>query len=136
MTWVAPVAHLDMQHPIIVCLLDGDGTIPAPEHLAEGQQGGRRVAQLLINNLLDYAANSGRPRTGIRVVVNLYLNRQGLRATLARNGLCTNQQYDAFWDGFQATGLFCVIDVGHSKQAADAKIRGTLPAIESLIVCF
>ncbi|KAH7101337.1 hypothetical protein BKA62DRAFT_770616 [Auriculariales sp. MPI-PUGE-AT-0066] len=115
----------DIHNSLVVCLIDGDGTIFAPEYLSDGQQGGRRAAQALNAGLLEYL-NSDGVRSGIRIIVNLYVNKLGLRTTLARANVCSIQQYDSFWDGFQATSLFSIIDVGQSKEAADAKIRDTL----------
>jgi hypothetical protein len=108
---------------LAVCLIDGDGTIFAPEYLADGQQGGRRAAQILNSRLLRYLDNEG-VRSGTRILVNVYCNKFGLRKTLARSKLCSTQQFDEFWNGFQASALFSVIDAGQGKEAADAKIRG------------
>ena len=91
----------------------------ASEFLVDGQQGGRRAAQLLNSRVLEYI---GRP--SIRVMASVYCNKHGLRTTLGLAKVCTAQQFDDFWDGFQATGLFCLIDVGATKEGADAKIRG------------
>jgi hypothetical protein len=106
-----------------VCLIDGDGTIFAPEYLADGQQGGRRAAQTLNGRLLRYLDNEG-VRSGTRILVNVYCNKYGLQKTLARSELCSTWQFDEFWNGFQASALFSVIDAGQGKEAADAKIRG------------
>ncbi|KAH7101344.1 hypothetical protein BKA62DRAFT_703487 [Auriculariales sp. MPI-PUGE-AT-0066] len=109
---------------LVMCLIDGDGAIFAPEYLVDGQQGGRRAAQTFSSLVLDSLGVE--MRQGVRVFVNVYCNKTGLRAALVRSGLCSGAQVDAFWDGFQATGLFCVIDVGAGKEAADAKIRDAL----------
>ncbi|KAH7101327.1 hypothetical protein BKA62DRAFT_182600 [Auriculariales sp. MPI-PUGE-AT-0066] len=109
---------------LAVCLIDGDGTIFAPEYLVEGQQGGRRAAKELNERLINHLGVSS--RAAFRILVNVYCNKIGLRTTLAYAKFCTFTQFDAFWDGFQATGLFSVIDVGQGKEAADAKIRDAL----------
>ncbi|EJD34573.1 hypothetical protein AURDEDRAFT_117618 [Auricularia subglabra TFB-10046 SS5] len=110
--------------PLIVCLIDGDGTIFASDYIMNGQQGGRAAAQALHRGMLEYLAPHG---TRAAVCATVYCNRSGLRDTLVRTGTCTSQQFDAFWIGFvQAASMFCLVDVGPGKEAADAKLREAL----------
>ncbi|KZV99638.1 hypothetical protein EXIGLDRAFT_831372 [Exidia glandulosa HHB12029] len=110
--------------PLVVCLIDGDGTIFAQEYLLNGQVGGRTAAQALHRGMLEYL---GPASTRATVCTTVYFNRTGLRDILARSNICTYSQFDAFWIGFvQAASMFQVVDVGPGKEAADAKLREAL----------
>ncbi|THH05018.1 hypothetical protein EW145_g5107 [Phellinidium pouzarii] len=50
--------------------------------------------------------------------------RRGLQDTLVKNNVCSVDQFEAFFVGFsQASSRFLLVDAGHGKEAADAKIR-------------
>jgi hypothetical protein len=119
---------------LILCVIDGDGTIFAQDFIASGQAGGREAAILLTQGLVEYMGTLG-SELSVRgqVWVTIYLNTSGLMETLMYNGLCTADQFDAFIVGFnQASPLFSIVDVGYGKEAADAKIKG---ASSSFLTC-
>lgn len=68
--------------------------------------------------------------------VYLFYNKRGLLETFARVGLsAARQKFDDFIIGFnQAAERFLMVDVGGSKEAADAKIKGHLPLSLSLVI--
>ncbi|KAG9317601.1 hypothetical protein JVU11DRAFT_1810 [Chiua virens] len=108
----------------VICLLDGDGTIFSPEFIALGQEGGLEAARLLTEKVRYYLA----PDLGhekFHFWVYLFYNKRGLLETFARVGLsAAKQRFEDFILGFnQAAERFLMVDVGGSKEAADAKIK-------------
>jgi hypothetical protein len=108
-------------------LIDGDGNIFSQDHLRLGEAGGREAAMLLTKGLTQYmtdkvdAGLSGRAQVWLTV----FCNKTGLLDTLTGNGICTAEAFEAFVRAFnQASPWFSIVDVGHGKEAADAKIRG------------
>ncbi|GMK59906.1 hypothetical protein CspeluHIS016_0901230 [Cutaneotrichosporon spelunceum] len=121
-----------------VALIDGDGLIFQDEHLSKGYTGGQAAARSLMNALPGLAGRVSRdadimpvdnmdtkPRDLGQVVVQVFLNKGGLGHALVKSGSVPSWTvYDAFWQGFaSAHDLFSVVDVGHGKEATDAKIR-------------
>ncbi|SJL05743.1 uncharacterized protein ARMOST_09079 [Armillaria ostoyae] len=126
------VAHLQQMiesinedNPLILALVDGDGNIFTDELLRQGQAGGRNAAMMLTKGLTDHTATVDARRSArSRVWLTVYCNKQGLSDTLIANDVCTSEQFEAFFLGFnQAAPLFSIIDVGTGKEAADTKIK-------------
>jgi len=109
---------------MVVCLIDADGAIPQFNRLKEGFNGGQQAAKDLRTYLLNYIEAEGISGTNVSVIISAYCNQKGLRDTLIGGGHCDNAQFSQFWNGFQSVALFCLIDVGPKKEAADAKIHG------------
>ena len=118
------------QNPLILCVIDGDGNIFTKSLLAQGLLGGRQAAQQLTQGIAEYLANEDTHIFGrLSFWVSIYFNKSGLIDTLAGHNICTLEQFEAFLTGFsQASPRFLTIDVGHGKEAADAKIRGVYVA--------
>lgn len=60
--------------------------------------------------------------------VYVFYNKRGLADTFGKAGLLTvKRNFDEFVLGFnQATERFLMVDVGGAKEAADAKVKGTV----------
>jgi hypothetical protein len=116
------------QDPLILCVIDGDGNIFTQSLLAQGQHGGRQAAQHLTKGIAEYLSNEDVHIFGrLSFWVSVYFNKAGLMDTLSAHNICTREQFEAFLVGFsQASPRFLLIDAGHGKEAADAKIRGVL----------
>ena len=72
---------------------------------------------------LESDGSSGRAQ----IWLTIYCNKKGLSDTLTSNNVCTVEQFDEFYMGFnQANPLFSMVDVGSGKEAADSKIKGEL----------
>ncbi|VDB99669.1 unnamed protein product [Peniophora sp. CBMAI 1063] len=112
-------------NPLLVCLIDGDGTIFAQDLLMAGRNGGRQAASLLNQGLMNYIAgldDNLPPRC--QVWLSIYCNKKGLTDTLVNNNVCSYEQFEEFYHGFnQASPMFSIVDVGYGKEAADAKIK-------------
>ncbi|KAK0198428.1 hypothetical protein F5146DRAFT_90024 [Armillaria mellea] len=120
------IQSITEDNPLILALLDGDGNIFTDELLRQGQAGGRHAAMMLTKGLTDHTAKvDARMSARSRVWLTVYCNKQGLSDTLIANDVCTSEQFEAFFLGFnQAAPLFSIIDVGTGKEAADTKIKG------------
>ncbi|KAJ7783827.1 hypothetical protein DFH07DRAFT_206463 [Mycena maculata] len=75
----------------------------------------------LTKGLTDYA-QMGRAQVWLTV----YLNKIGLLETLVSQNVCTKEEFEEFCLGFIQGPLFAIVDVGHGKEAADAKIKECL----------
>ncbi|KZT02748.1 uncharacterized protein LAESUDRAFT_738628 [Laetiporus sulphureus 93-53] len=122
------IGSLREDNPLILCLIDGDGNIFSPELLAMGQVGGRQAAMLLTKGITDYLDSIDSPDDAMlgraQFWLTIYCNKSGLQEALTQNDVCTAEQFEAFFIGFnQATPLFSMVDVGNGKEAADAKIK-------------
>jgi len=113
-------------NPLLLCLVDGDGHIFSQDHLRLGKAGGQQAAMLLTKGITEYMAESvdaglsGRAQVWLTV----FYNKTGLLDTLAGNGICTPDNFEAFLSAFnQASPWFSMVDVGQGKEAADAKLR-------------
>jgi len=108
----------------VICLLDGDGTIFSPDLITQGQEGGLEAARLLTESVRSrLAPDLGHQK--FHLWVYLFYNKRGLLETFTRVGLsAARQKFDDFIIGFnQAAERFLMVDVGGSKEAADAKIK-------------
>ncbi|TFK57272.1 hypothetical protein OE88DRAFT_1690849 [Heliocybe sulcata] len=122
------IGSLKDDNPLITCLIDGDGHIFSQELLTKGQNGGRQAAMLLTKGIITYMADHGGATTGrSQLWLTIYCNKSGLLETLMNHHICTAEQFESFMLGFnQSSPLFCMVDVGSGKEAADAKIKECL----------
>ncbi|KAH7101368.1 hypothetical protein BKA62DRAFT_184200 [Auriculariales sp. MPI-PUGE-AT-0066] len=112
--------------PLIIALIDGDGTVFNESYLTNGRDGGREAARVLREHIIEASGADAR-RAGHRIMVQVYVNRAGLCRQLLRSNICNAIDFGLFCEGFtQSSNLFCFIDVGEGKDAADGKIRDTL----------
>ncbi|KAI5116544.1 hypothetical protein M0805_004327 [Coniferiporia weirii] len=116
-----------MQDSMILCVIDGDGNIFNDHLLSAGLEGGREAARTLTSGIADYLQGiiQGQYVQGrFTFWLSIYFNRRGLQDTLVKSNVCTLDQFEAFLVGFsQASPRFLLVDVGHGKEAADAKIK-------------
>ncbi|KAF8211113.1 hypothetical protein K438DRAFT_2011507 [Mycena galopus ATCC 62051] len=108
----------------IVMLLDGDGAIFSPQFIAQGQKGGHAAAQLLSDSTVQHMAANYDSRA-LQLWVYVFLNKRGLIDTFRRAGFAALiGKVEEFMMGFnQATERFLMLDVGSTKEAADAKLK-------------
>ncbi|KAH8113332.1 hypothetical protein DFH11DRAFT_1601415 [Phellopilus nigrolimitatus] len=114
-----------MQDSMILCVIDGDGNIFTDHLLAAGQEGGREAARTLTAGIANYLSAQGTQIRGrFTFWLSIYFNRKGLQDTLVKSNVCSAEQFEAFLVGFsQASPRFLLVDVGHGKEAVDAKIK-------------
>lgn len=101
--------------------------------MSQGRAGGSQAAQLLTKGIIDYLSETEDSKTEssssisgrAQIWVSVLCNKLGLQETLTSRQLCTSEQFESFFMGFnQASPLFLLADVGSGKEAADAKIKG------------
>ncbi|KAH7104356.1 hypothetical protein BKA62DRAFT_694409 [Auriculariales sp. MPI-PUGE-AT-0066] len=114
-------------HPLVLVLIDGDGTIFSQDLLVQGATGGRLAATKLSRGVLDQLTDELNGRRA-DVWVLLFLHKRGLGDTLVANGMIADAaQFDSFIHGFNQAGpLFSIVDVGAGKEAADNKVKECL----------
>ncbi|KAL1686275.1 hypothetical protein GGG16DRAFT_97018 [Schizophyllum commune] len=115
-------SHQMKGHRVTV-LLDGDGAIFNDGYILEGQTGGHKAAQRLqasiVRHLKDTLGDAA-----YQIWVHIFFNKRGLSDTLSRMGIVGAKELDEFVLGFnQSTERFTMLDVGNTKEAADAKLR-------------
>ena len=112
---------------MIICIIDCESCDFSDALLQAGDEGGRTAAQRLTNAI---AEDIG--RQGIRLSrlfsfwVEMFVDRTSVQAKYVYNGRCTQEQLDAFFNGFSKTSPRCMlIDVvGLEKGSAAMKIDG------------
>ena len=116
---------ISLQGRHVFVLLDGDGAIFVNELIARGQEGGHAAAQRLLKSITEHLESTLGSGT-YQVWVYIFFNKRGLTETFGRAGLNTvKAKFDEFVLGFnQSAERFMMLDVGKTKEAADAKIRG------------
>ncbi|KAJ7780175.1 hypothetical protein DFH07DRAFT_794069 [Mycena maculata] len=113
----------DKGHRVVI-LLDGDGAIFSPHLIGQGQKGGHAAAQLLSDSTMHCLTTNHGPRT-LQLWVYVFFNKRGLIETFRRAGFIPLiSKFEDFVMGFnQATERFLMVDVGNTKEAADAKLK-------------
>ncbi|KAL1708534.1 hypothetical protein EV121DRAFT_254242 [Schizophyllum commune] len=107
----------------VTVLLDGDGAIFNDGYILEGQAGGHRAAQRLQASIVRHL-NVTLGDAAYQIWVHIFFNKRGLADTLSRMGIVGAKELDEFVLGFnQSTERFTMLDVGNTKEAADAKLR-------------
>ncbi|KAJ7036559.1 hypothetical protein C8F04DRAFT_1094876 [Mycena alexandri] len=108
----------------VVMLLDGDGAIFSAQFIGQGQKGGHAAAQLLSDSTLQHLAANYDSRA-IQLWVYVFFNKRGLVDAFRRTGFAPLiNKFEDFVLGFnQATERFLMVDVGNTKEAADAKLK-------------
>jgi len=126
-----------------LCIINGDELVFNREFLAQGYQGGRTAAQQLTQAIAGQLSSEEVHVYGrLSFWITIYFNKSELSEDLSTHNICTQEQFQAFlavgassypndlsltyhWQGFtQASPRFSTIDVGLSKDALEAKIKG------------
>ncbi|KAJ6629144.1 hypothetical protein B0H10DRAFT_1904277 [Mycena sp. CBHHK59/15] len=108
----------------VITLIDGDGVLFSADLISQGQQGGQLAACKLSDSILQHLT----VLHGVgsyQLWVYMFYNKRGLTDTFGRVGLGSlAHNFDDFVLGFnQATERFIMVDVGSTKEAADAKLK-------------
>jgi hypothetical protein len=92
--------------------------------VAQGLEGGKQAANLLRNSVLQHCSEL---TDEIEVMAKVCANISGLSKAMRRDGSLANpDDFRDFTLGFtQGKASFDFIDVGHGKERADSKIKGT-----------
>lgn len=91
----------------------------------QGIEGGKKAANILRNAVLEQCSDL---TDEIEIIAKVCANISGLSKALMRDGSLERQdEFKDFTLGFtQGKASFDFVDVGHGKERADSKIKGTL----------
>lgn len=94
------------------------------ELIRQGLEGGKKAANALRNAVLEQCPNT---TDDVEVIAKVCANITGLAKAMKRDGSLDNMEdLREFTLGFtQGKASFDFIDVGHGKERADEKIKGT-----------
>lgn len=137
------------QNPLILCIINGDELVFNRELLNQGYQGGRTAAQQLTQAIAEHLSKEETQVYGrLSFWITIYLTKSELAEDLSGNNTCSPEQFQAFLavlcflepfdssdtnstplnpakQGFsEASPRFSTVDVGYSKEAVEAKIKG------------
>ena len=113
----------------IVVLDDGDGAIFDDDLIVRGQDGGHNAAQRLRLSIASHLKET-QGDAAYQVWVYVFFNKRGLAETFNNIGLIGFKEFDDFVLGFnKSSERFIMVDVGNTKEAADAKLRGAWMAL-------
>jgi hypothetical protein len=117
---------MQSQAPLILCVLDGNSFLFSPEYLSQGLNGGKQAAHHLTESIADFLAAQGLNNLrGLSFWITIYHCRGTLLQTVLTHGLCSREQFEAFFHGFSlASARFSVVDVGDGDDCVSAKIAG------------
>ncbi|KAF8516216.1 hypothetical protein BU17DRAFT_93042 [Hysterangium stoloniferum] len=102
------IGALKDDNPLVLCLIDGDGNIFAPQLVSLGRQGGGHAAQLLTKGITDHFTEDTQTDAPLSIS--------------HRTQIWVS--FEGFVMGFnEASPLFSIIDVGSGKDAADTKVK-------------
>lgn len=97
-------------------------------YIKQGIEGGKQAAYALRSAVAEYV---GSQSGEVEIIAKVCANMSGLARAMRRDGcLDSESELKEFSLGFtQAKASFDFIDVGHGKERADSKIKGTFPAM-------
>ncbi|KZT60349.1 hypothetical protein CALCODRAFT_130643 [Calocera cornea HHB12733] len=117
-----------------VVIIDGDGLIFSAALLAQGAEGGRLAAQSLRERVRQALGAS--QSANAEIIVNVYMNKQGLGGILVKNAKTMWPTFEKFIEGFiTAHELNSIVDCGRGKEASDAKVRANLRLFADVAAC-
>ena len=133
------------QNPLILCIVNGDELVFNRELLNQGYQGGRTAAQQLTQAIAEHLSKEETQVYGrLSFWITIYLTKGELAEDLSANSVCSQDHFQAFLavcflekaptqdlstlQGFsEASPRFSTVDVGYSREAVEAKIKGKRP---------
>jgi hypothetical protein len=120
------------QAPLILCVLDGNSFLYHQEYLLQGLNGGKQAAHHLTESIADFLAMQGLHNLkNLSFWITIYHCRNALLQTVLSHGICSKEQFEAFFHGFSlASARFSVVDVGDGDDSASAKIAGRCSTVQ------
>ncbi len=105
-------------------MIDGTRSVFSSNYLVQGEEGGKRAGQDIVQEITDHLANDGSLQVAnVKVSIVIYVMRPKLRNDLIVGNTCTAEQFDGFFVGLNETRYLNVVEVG-SKSDTDRKIEG------------
>jgi len=117
---------------IAVCVIDGTRSIFAPNYLVQGEEGGRKAGQDIVQGITDHLASDGSLQVAsIKISIVIYVMRPRLRNELIAGNTCTAEQFDGFFIGLNETRYLNIVEV-RNKSDTDRKIEEYLQLFAGL----
>jgi len=98
--------------------------------LVQGEEGGRKAGQEIVQGITDHLANDGSP-ANIKISIVIYVTKPRLRNELLAVNTCTAEQFDGFFVGLNETRYLNIVEVGF-KSDTDRKIEEYLQLFAGL----
>jgi hypothetical protein len=113
-----------LQKNVALCVIDGTRSIFSPNYLTQGEEGGRKAGQEIVQGITDHLANDGSTQVAnVKISIVIYVMRPRLRNELLSGNTCTAEQFDGFFVGLNETRYLNIVEVGY-KSDTDRKIEG------------
>ena len=112
---------------MILCIVDCDYCDFDDPLIRSGEEGGNAVAQRLTSMIAeDIARQKVVLSKHFSFWVKIFVNRQSMQTKYVYSGRCTQEQLDAFFNGFGQTSPRCMLVdiVGKERGSACVKIDG------------
>ena len=105
-------------------MIDGTRSVFSPNYLAQGETGGRKAGQEIVQGITDHLAKDGSLQVAnVKISIVIYVMRLQLRDELIAGDTCTAEQFDGFYVGLNETRFLNVVEVAN-KSDTDRKIEG------------
>ncbi|THH05645.1 hypothetical protein EW146_g9850 [Bondarzewia mesenterica] len=110
---------------LVLCVVDGTKSIFSTSYIKDGEEGGRRAAQELIEGIHDHLADDKQCTSrDYSLWISVYINKRGTKKDLVANGRCSGNEFESFCEGLsQSSPSLVIIDVV-TRSGADKKING------------
>ncbi|KAI9447810.1 hypothetical protein H4582DRAFT_1803328 [Lactarius indigo] len=96
---------------IALCVIDGTRSVFSPNYLVQGEEGGRKAGQEIVQGIIDHLANDGSLQVAnVKVSIVIYVMRSRLRNELIAGDTCTAEQFDGFFVGLNETRHLNVVE--------------------------
>ncbi|KAI0347349.1 hypothetical protein BDW22DRAFT_1351768 [Trametopsis cervina] len=122
---ISSLETIQNQHPLIICIVDGDVNIFDRSLLTLGQTGGLQAAQELTRVIAGFLSQEDVQVFGrLSFWITIFINRRAVLDTLLANSLCTAEQFDGFLSGFsQASPRFQIVEAGTANDGVNSKVK-------------
>jgi len=117
---------------VALCVIDGTRSVFSPNYMAQGEEGGRKAGQEIVQGITDHLAKDGSLHVAnVKISIVIYAMRPRLRNELIAGNTCTAEQFDRFFVGLDETRYLNVVEVGN-KSDVDRKIEEYLQLFAGL----
>lgn len=117
---------------IALCVIDGTRSVFSPNYLVQGEEGGKKAGQDIVQGITDHLANDGSlQNANVKISIVIYIMKLRLRNDLTTGNTCTAEQFDGFFVGLNETRHLNVVEVGNRRDT-DRKIEDYLQLFAGL----
>jgi len=114
---------------VALCVIDGTRSFFAANYTTQGEEGGRRAGQEIVQCITNYLVDDKSLQA--KLFITIYIRKTQLRNDVVASGLCTPAQFDDFLIGLNETSYLNIVEVSN-KRDADKKIEEYLQLFAGL----